>query len=241
MGSGEAGQHSGRTGRTLLAPGTGTGQPTHTVPGAPETEADTKKKTCRASEANEEERAEFRDLASGLAAEELIFVDETGINVDLGRTYGRSPVGEPIMESRPVNTPQNLSVIGALGARGLLTSLCVEGAVDGECFAQFVEEMLVPELEPGQIVLMDNVAVHKSDRVQKALERAGAVLIFLPPYSPDLNPIEECWSKIKAGLRAVAARTRNKLLRGLKTVLAQITPHHIEGWFRHCGYNLAPE
>lgn len=167
-------------------------------------------------------------------------MDEMGINLDLARSHGRAPSGERLVEKRPVNTPASTSVIGALGAKGMLASLAIEGAVDGECFARFVEECLAPHLRPGHLVFMDNVATHKSERVEKAIGQTGAVLLFLPPYSPDFNPIEECWSKIKAGLRAIAARTKSKLFQGLRKVLTQIQPSDIRGWFSHCGYNFSP-
>ena len=198
-----------------------------------------KKKTFVAAERDPARRQEFAQAAQDWPAEELIFLDEIGINTDLARGYGRAQPGERVREERPANTPPNTSVIGALGAGGLVSCLAIEGAADGECFSRFVEEMLAPDLQPGQVVLLDNAAIHKSPRVQKAVADAGARLEFLPAYSPDFNPLEECWSKVKTGLRAVAARTRQKLLQGLRRILPTITQEDTRGWFQHAGYNFS--
>lgn len=184
---------------------------------------------------------EFAVAASDLAGEELVFVDEMGINTDMARRYGRALPGIRVVEKRPVNTPPNTSVIGALGVRGMITCLSVEGAIDSQCFCQFIEQMLVPQLQLGQVVLMDNVSTHKSERVAQAIEGAGAGLVYLPAYSPDFNPIEECWSKIKESLRAGAARTKDKLMGGLTKALATITLQDILGWFNHSGYYFSAD
>ena len=110
------------------------------------------------------------------------------------------------------------------------------GAIDGETLLFFVEELLVPTLNRGEIVLMDNAAIHKLDDIEDALEAAGVGLLFLPPYSPDLNPIEHGWSKVKARLRALKPRTVPDLLDALGDAFATLTPHDLQGWFRHCGY-----
>ena len=194
-----------------------------------------------ASERNEAERAEFSQSAGEcLAGEDLYFVDEMGINIDMSRRYARAPKGERVVEEKPANIPENTSVVGALGAEGMVASMCVKGPVDGECFCQFIEQMLAPNLRPGQVVLMDNLNTHKSKRVEKAIEEAGASLIYLPPYSPDLNPIEECWSKVKTYLRSRAVREKSKLQAALKAAFATITHENIKGWFNHAGYNFSP-
>lgn len=166
----------------------------------------------------------------------MIFVDEMGINLDMSRSHGRAPKGERVEEKKPANTPPSTTVIGALGAKGLITCMSVEGSADGETFNAFIEQMLAPELKPGQVVLMDNVNTHKSPRVMKAIEEAGAGLIFLPAYSPDLNPIEECWSKVKEHLRAKAARVKSKLMKALKEAIEAVTPENVAGWYEHSGY-----
>lgn len=164
-----------------------------------------------------------------------------GINLNLSRHYGRAPRGVRVVEAVPVNTPVNTSFVGALGARKMLAGVCLEGAVDQESFACFAEQMLAPKLKRGQVVLIDNAAPHQSERVQRAIEAVGAILIYLPAYSPDYNPIEECWSKLKAFLRARAARTRKDLWRALQQALATITPQNIAGWFHHAGYYFSSE
>jgi transposase len=159
----------------------------------------------------------------------------------MGRSHGRAEPGKRVKEERPVNTPENTTVIGALGAEGMVSCLAVEGAADGEVFCRFIEEMLAPNLKPGQVVLMDNVPTHKSKRIEKAIEQRGAGLVYVPAYSPDLNPIDECWSKVKQTLRTLAARTKEKLMDGLKKALELITPEDIRGWFEHAGYIFTPE
>jgi len=116
--------------------------------------------------------------------------------------------------------------------------MSVEGAVDGRAFEAYLERFLAPELERGQIVVMDNLSVHKSKRVQRLIEQAGAALLFLPPYSPDLNPIEEAFSKLKASLRKAGARTREALVEATGRALDAITLEDIRGFFSHCGYRL---
>ena len=200
-----------------------------------------KKKSFVALERDPLKRQAFAHEAQSWPAEDLIFIDEMGINTNLARGYGRAQPGERVQAARPVNTPTNTSVIGALGAQGMLSCLAIEGAADGECFSRFIEEMVAPRLQPGQVVLLDNGSIHQSKRVQQAVAKAGARLEFLPAYSPDCNALEECWSKVKTGLRALAARTRGKLLRALQKVLPTITQEDIRGWFQHAGYNFSSE
>jgi transposase len=167
----------------------------------------------------------------------LIFVDETGCNLNLARRYGRAPKGVRLVDrSVPRNTPVNRSLVGALSAQGLLTSMEVEGAIDGDAFFVFLEAFLGPCLRPGDVVLMDNLSTHKSARMTEAIQARGAEVIFLPRYSPDFNPIEGAWSKLKAYLRKVAARTPAALAQALDRGLAKITAANARGWFQHAGY-----
>jgi transposase len=162
-----------------------------------------------------------------------------GSNLSLTRRYGRAAPGERVRDQVPGDRGGNLSTIGAIGVDGIRTGLSVPGAIDGETMLFFVEELLVPTLTRGDIVLMDNASIHKLDDIEDAIEAAGAGLLFLPPYSPDLNPIEHAWSKVKARLRALKPRTPPALLDALVTAFAAITPQDLQGWFRHCGYQIA--
>ena len=130
----------------------------------------------------------------------------------------------------------NVSVLGALSLAGPLTTVHVEGPIDGELFRLFVEKELVPALWPGAVVVVDNLSLHKAAGVREALEAVGARLVYLPPYSPDLNPIEFAWSKLKSYLRKAAARTTKALNQALSEAIAAISPSDAQGYFAHCGY-----
>lgn len=166
------------------------------------------------------------------------FIDESGVNLALTRLYGRAPRGERAVGSVPINYGSNLTIIGAMGTSGLEALMTVEGATDGEIFRVYVGEVLCPTLRPGDIVVMDNLGAHKVSGIREAIEGRGAKLIYLPPYSPDLSPIERCWSKIKTVLRAKGARTRRALERAIKQAISTITESDALAWFAHCGYQL---
>ncbi len=168
-----------------------------------------------------------------------IFIDEMGSHLGLTRLYGRAAPGHRVHESVPGDRGGNLSTIGAMGLEGIRTGLSVPGPIDGETMLFFVEELLVPTLKRGDMVLMDNTPIHTLDAIEDAIEAAGARVLFLPTYSPDLNPIENCWSKVKARLRSLKPRTLEELLAALVDAFASITRHDILSWFRHCGYRVA--
>ena len=178
------------------------------------------------------------DIDTG--ARRLIFLDETGCNLNMTRRYGQAPRGVRLVDRTvPRNTPPNRSLVGAMSREGLLTSMEVEGAIDGDAFFVFLEKFLGPCLRAGDVVLMDNLSTHKSQRMRAAIEALGAQIIFLPRYSPDFNPIEGAWSKLKAYLRKAAARTPKALDRALARGLAPLTTTNACGWFRHAGYKTA--
>jgi len=154
------------------------------------------------------------------------------------RTHGRAEGGQRAVGSIPRNYGSNISVIGAINLEGLITSMHIEGAVDGLAFDAFIENFLVPELRPGQIVIMDNLNIHLSERVEELILKAKASIIYLPPYSPDLSPIENFWSKVKVFLRAVGARTKRKLLNALALAFDSVSKGDIQGWFKLCGYKV---
>ena len=169
-----------------------------------------------------------------------LFIDEMGSNLGLTRLDGRAAPGQRVHEAVPGDRGGNISTIGAIGLDGIRTGLSVPGPIDGETMLFFVEELLVPTLKRGDIVLMDNNPIHKLDEIEDAIEAAGAWVLFLPTYSPDLNPIENCWSKVKALLRSLKPRTLPDLLAALADAFASITLQDILSWFRHCGYRVAP-
>lgn len=166
----------------------------------------------------------------------LIFIDESSINTDMTRRFARAPRGERVCGSVRRNTPLFHSIIGALAPEGLIAAMELEGAVDGVAFAAFVREFLAPHLQPDDIVILDNNATHLNPAALSVIEAKGAWVIFLPAYSPDLNPIEQCWAKVKGILRSAAARTTRALHRAFCHAVAQITPENAQGWFRHIGY-----
>jgi transposase len=166
------------------------------------------------------------------------FIDESGVNLAMTRLYGRAPRGERAVGSVPINYGSNITIIGSLSASGLDALMTVDGATDGEVFRVYVSRVLCPSLRRGDIVVMDNLGAHKVSGIREAIEGCGAKLIYLPPYSPDLSPIERCWSKIKAALRAAGARTRRALERAIKEAISTVSESDALAWFAHCGYRL---
>lgn len=166
------------------------------------------------------------------------FIDEAGVNLALTRLYGRAPRGERVVGSVPINYGKNITMISALSCQGLQALMTVEGATDGEVFRVYVRQLLCPTLQPGDIVVMDNLGAHKVSGIREAIEQCGATLFYLPPYSPDLSPIELCWSKLKTALRAAGARTRKRLDCALTQAIATISATDAAAWFAHCGYQL---
>lgn len=152
------------------------------------------------------------------------------------REHAWAPRGEPVTEAVPRNRGDVTTMIGALCMTGLLAMMTVEGGTDAAVFYAFVDQVLAPKLKPGDIVVVDNVGAHKPIAIRRRIEAAGATLLFLPPYSPDLNPIEECWSKFKAGLRKFGAFTRDELHFAIADGFTRISPSDAQGWFRHAGY-----
>lgn len=163
-----------------------------------------------------------------------------GSNLSFTRLYGRAAPGQRVIDQVPGERGKNISTIGAISLAGVLTGLSVPGSIDGEVMLFFVEEMLAPLLKQGDVVIMDNVAMHKQEEIEDVIEARGALVIFLPTYSPDLNPIENCWSKVKAILRSLKPRTLEELLDALVEAFSSITIDNILGWFTHCGYQAAP-
>jgi transposase len=169
----------------------------------------------------------------------LVFVDEFGVNTAMTPAYARSPRGERAHVSEPFNHGSNVSVISSLSLAGVGATMSIEGAVNTQVFDAYVEHFLVPTLLDGDIVVLDNVKFHYSRRAIDLIEAAGASVLHIPAYSPDLNPIEECISKIKGFLRSAKARTKRKLLNALAKAIEKVTIDDICGWFAHCGYTFS--
>ena len=163
-------------------------------------------------------------------------VDECGSNIALTPLYARAPKGQRAYGSIPRNRGKNMTLIAALSWQGMTESLILDGAANGAVFERYVEQVLAPSLTAGQIVVMDNLSIHKGVKVRNAIEARGCQLLFLPSYSPDLSPIEEAFSKLKAALRRASARTREALEEAICQALPLITAQDARGWFAHCGY-----
>lgn len=154
----------------------------------------------------------------------------------MSREYGRAPTGKRVHDAKPVNYGENLTILGAITLDGFQAVMTIPGATTGEVFIAYIEQVLVPALKPGQVVVMDNLSAHKVPGVREAIEAAGAEVLYLPPYSPELNPIEKAWSKLKAILRDVGARTLDTLFDAIADALPRITPDNCKAWYRCCGY-----
>jgi transposase len=171
----------------------------------------------------------------------LVFVDECSTNIALTRLYARAPRGERAYGEAPRNWGKNITLIASLSTEGVGAAMSVEGATDAAAFETYVEHFLAPTLKAGQVVVMDNLQVHKSVRVRELIEGRGAEVLFLPPYSPDFSPIEEAFSKVKGILRRIGARTREALVQATGQALDAVSRRDAVGWFGHCGYDVAPQ
>ena len=171
-------------------------------------------------------------------ATNVIFIDESGTQTNMTPRYSRAPRGERAYGSAPRNHDKNTTLVASLSLSGLGAAMTLEGALDGDAFTAYLAEFLIPTLVPGQIVVMDNLSVHKDKRVRLLIEEAGCTLIYLPAYSPDLTPIEQAFSKIKDDLRRVGARTRAALEAAITMAMATVTAQDAKGWFSHCGYAI---
>lgn len=172
---------------------------------------------------------------------QLVFVDETGSNITFTPRYGRAPRGQRCTGVVPRNWGHNTTLIAAMTVAGMETAFVIEGATDRAVFERFVEHCLVPHLRPGQVVVWDNLSVHKSRRARDLVEAAGCRVVFLPPYSPDFNPIELAFGKLKTALRQAGQRTIEGLWTAIGVGLDTITAQDAHGWFEHCGYQLRPQ
>jgi transposase len=177
-------------------------------------------------------RAELGNIDAG----RLVFVDEMGAHTSLAPLYACSPVGERAFFELPRNRGSNTTLLTSLHQGGMGPSMAVEGATSARVFETYVERLLAPALREGQVVVMDNLGAHRPKRVRELIEERGCELLYLPPYSPDLNPIEEALSKIKHLLRKIAARTKETLIEPMGCALGAVSSEDVRGFFVNCGY-----
>lgn len=196
------------------------------------------KKTPHAAERDRPDvrrkRRSFRRAVEPIAPGRLVFVDETGVTTAMTPAYGRAPRGERVVAAAPASW-ESVTLIAAVGLDGVRAPMAVPGAVNAATFQAYVDQVLAPAPRPGDVVVFDNLAAHLSPGVAAAIERAGARVLPLPPYSPDFNPIEELFSKLKEALRRAAARTRDGVYEALGEALELISAADIVGWFRNAG------
>jgi transposase len=196
------------------------------------------KKSPLASERDEEARGLWRWLASRFDARRLVFIDESGFHTSMTRLYARAPKGERAYSKVPRNRGKNTTLIASITFEGVMgEAMTIEGATDSEAFEAYIEHFLAPTLTKEQVVVLDGLGAHRTERVRELVEATGADLLFLPSYSPDLNPIEEAFSKIKNIVRKAQARTREALVEAIALAISAITLEDVAGWFAHCGYH----
>jgi transposase len=180
----------------------------------------------------------FQAVQAGFDADDVVVLDEFGSNTDFTRRYGRAPRGERVFEAIPGTTPRNTTTIAALSTHGIGPALVVRGSVNRATFEVYLEHILGPTLRQGQVIVLDNASAHHGGRVAELIAQRGCRVCYLPPYSPDFSPIELAFSKVKAQLRRLKARTREALEAAIAQALATITAAEARSFFAHCGYPL---
>jgi transposase len=177
-------------------------------------------------------------VAAQVEPKRLVFVDEMGVHTSLAPLYGYSQKGERVRLGVPRNRGENTTLLASITLSGMGETMAIEGSTNREVFEAYVEHALAPTLHTGQVVIMDNLSAHKPARVRELIESRGCELIYLPAYSPDFNPIEEAFSKIKGMLREARARTKDALVRALGEALSAVSVQDARGYFEHAGYRL---
>lgn len=186
----------------------------------------------RDTEENRKRREVFLDRLRSIAPERLIFLDESGVSTQMTRRYARAPRGVRVHETTPEGNWKILTILGAMSLRGMIATMTVEAATDAEIFLAYLDHVLCPALRPGDVVVMDNLSSHKVTGVRERIAAVGAEVLYLPPYSPDLNPIEKAWAKLKHLLRTAKARTAEALEQAIAELLPHIRPQDAHAWFR---------
>lgn len=186
----------------------------------------------RDTEANRFKRQQFIERIRATPPERLIFLDESGVTTSMTRLRGRCLGGQRIHESTPGGHWKTMTILGAMSLSGMVATMTIEEATDADIFLAYIEQVLCPVLKPGDVVVMDNLSSHKVDGVRESIEKAGAELLYLPPYSPDLNPIEKAWAKLKQLLRSAKARSKEALDQAITEALKSISSDDAKAWFR---------
>ena len=180
----------------------------------------------------------FQKEVAELDVERFKFLDESSVNTSLTRLYGRAAPNQRVVDSTPQPSGPQTTTLAVMGWTGITAPLVLSGAVNGTVFCGYIQDCVIPTLQPGDILFMDNLSAHKVAGLEELIHSCGAHLIFLPPYSADFNPIELAWSKVKTILRRLKARTLPTLIDALKQALQSITPQDIHAWFAHCNYAI---
>jgi transposase len=199
---------------------------------------DSQRETPRVKELRQDFQTQFVD-ALGKMMKRLKFLDESGAHLGLTRLYGRAAPGQRVVEATPGYSGPHYTLVATLGWQEVTAPWIFEGSMNSVTFEAYVRSQLLPTLHRGDILVMDNLSAHTGDTIRQLVEAQGVRLEFLPPYSPDFNPIELCWSKVKAALRAAKARTLDALLEAVAQALRSISFTDIQNWFAHCGYVLS--
>jgi transposase len=199
---------------------------------------DSQRETPRVKALREDFQTRFVDTL-GKLVKRLKFLDESGANLGLTRLFGRAAPGQRVVEATPGYSGPHYTLLATLGWQEVSAPWLLEGSIDSVAFEAYVRSQLLPTLRRGDIVVMDNLSAHTGETIRQLIEAQGARLEFLPPYSPDFNPIELCWAKVKTALRAAKARTLEDLLEAVAQALRSISLTDIQHWFAHCGYVLS--
>lgn len=195
----------------------------------------------KATDRVQQARVEFWEKVRQILAQDLILIDESGINLAMRTTRARAEKGKRAYSSKPSKKGKNVSLVGALGLQGIIAHSSLIWATDGVTFEAFIYQKLVPQLWAGACVMMDNCSIHLGEMVRESIEAVGAKLIYLPPYSPDFSPIENCWSKVKNIMKCRAVGSYKELSEAIDEGFARVTPEDIKGWFPHCCYCTSEE
>jgi len=186
------------------------------------------------------QRVEWRDVMLGLPLDRFVFIDETWVTTNMTRLYGRALQGKRLVDAVPHGHWMTTTFVAALRSTGMTAPMVIDGAINGDLFCAYVSQILVPELRTGDIVILDNLSSHKRVEARQAIEAVGARVVFLPPYSPDLNPIENAFAKLKRLVRSAGKRTVDELWSFLGKALDQFPAAECINYFRHCGYAAIP-
>ena len=184
------------------------------------------------------QRQRFRRTVRHWEVGHFKFLDESSVNVDLTRRYGRGTPGQRVVESTPLPSGPHTTTLAVVGLAGISAPLVRSGAVTGDFFYHYLQQCVAPSLQPGDVLFLDNLSTHKVAGLEQLIQARGARLLYLPPYSADFNPIEWAWAKVKTLLRRLKARTFDELVEALRQALRAITLEDIQGWFAHCGYPI---